>query len=59
MGYLERLEIEKKTREKFDRDVERMKITIVEIESLVSLHDGEFLNELEELINKWKNKHEK
>ena len=59
MGYLERLEIEKKTREKFDRDVERMKITIVEIESLVSLHDGEFLTELETLINKWKNKHEK
>lgn len=55
MGYLERLKIEKNAREKFDKDVERTKHAVVEIESLVSLHDGEFLNELEMLINKWKN----
>lgn len=56
MGYLEMLKIEKNTREKFDKDVERTKHAVVEIESLVSLHDGEFLNELEELLIKWKNK---
>lgn len=56
MGYLERLKIEKNAREKFDKDVERTKHAVIEIESLVSLHDGEFLNELEELLIKWKNK---
>lgn len=56
MGYLQRLILEKEAKEKFDRDVDRMKIAVVQIESLVSLHDGEFLNELEELLNKWKNK---
>lgn len=56
MGYLQRLKSEKEAKERFDRDVERMKIAVVEIESLVSLHDGEFLNELEELLIKWKNK---
>lgn len=56
MGFLERLKIEKEAKEKFDRDVERTKQAVVEIESLVSLHDGEFLNELEELLIKWKNK---
>lgn len=56
MGYLEMLKIEKNAREKFDKDVERTKHAVVEIESLVSLHDGEFLNELEELLIKWKNK---
>jgi len=56
MGYLQRLMSEKEAKEKFDRDVERMKIAVVSIESLVSLHDGEFLNELENLLTKWKNK---
>ena len=56
MGYLQRLILEKEAKEKFDRDVDRMKVAVVQIESLVSLHDGEFLNELEELLNKWKNK---
>ena len=56
MGYLQRLMSEKEAKERFDRDVERMKIAVVQIESLVSLHDGEFLNELEELLIKWKNK---
>lgn len=56
MGYLQRLILEKEAKEKFDRDVERMKVAVVQIESLVSLHDGEFLNELEELLNKWKEK---
>ena len=36
MGYLERLKIEKNAREKFDKDVERTKHAVVEIESLVS-----------------------
>lgn len=56
MGYLQRLMLEKEAKEKFDRDVERMKIAVVQIESLVSLHDGEFLTELEDLLSKWKNK---
>lgn len=56
MGYLQRLMSEKEAKERFDRDVERMKVAVVQIESLVSLHDGEFLNELEELLTKWKNK---
>ena len=56
MGYLQRLMLEKEAKEKFDRDVDRMKVAVVQIESLVSLHDGEFLNELEELLNKWKEK---
>ena len=55
MGHLERLKIEKEAKEKFDKDVERTKFAVVEIESLVSLHDGEFLDELEELLIKWKN----
>ena len=37
MGYLEMLKIEKNAREKFDKDVERTKQAVVEIESLVSL----------------------
>ena len=49
MGYLKRLISEKEAKEKFDRDVDRMRIAIVSIESLVSLHDGEFLNDLENL----------
>jgi hypothetical protein len=56
MGYLESLKKQQELREKFDRDVDRMKIAVVQIESLVSLHDGEFLTELEELLIKWKNK---
>lgn len=56
MGYLESLKKQQELREKFDRDVDRMKIAVVQIESLVSLHDGEFLNNLEELLIKWKNK---
>lgn len=56
MGYYAQLKAEKEAREKFERDVERMKIAVMDIESLVSTHDGEFLNELEELLIKWKNK---
>lgn len=56
MGYLKRLISEKEAKEKFDRDVDRMRIAIVSIESLVSLHDGEFLDDLENLLTKWKNK---
>jgi len=56
MGYLESLKKQQELREKFENDVERMKIAVVQIESLVSLHDGEFLTELEELLSKWKNK---
>ena len=56
MGYLESLKKQQELREKFDRDVDRMKIAVVQIESLVSLHDGEFLDDLENLLTKWKNK---
>lgn len=56
MGHLQRLVQQKKDREAYESDVDRMKVAVVQIESLVSLHDGEFLNELEELLNKWKNK---
>lgn len=55
MGYLDRLKLEKRAKEQFDKDTERMKVAVLEIGNLVSLHDGEFLNELEILINKWKN----
>ena len=55
MGYLDRLKLEKRAKEQFDKDTERMKVAVLEIGNLVSLHDGEFLNELEMLINKWKN----
>lgn len=56
MGYYHQLKIEKEAREKFEKDVERMKIAVMDIESLVSTHDGEFLTELEDLLIKWKNK---
>ena len=54
MGYLEALKKQQEAREKFENDVERMKLAVMSIESLVSLHDGQFLNELESLIAKWK-----
>lgn len=56
MGHLQRLVQQKKDREAYESDVDRMKVAVVQIESLVSLHDGEFLTELEELLIKWKNK---
>ena len=56
MGHLQRLVQQKKDREAYESDVDRMKVAVVQIESLVSLHDGEFLTELEELLTKWKNK---
>lgn len=56
MGYLESLKKQQELREKFEKDVERMKIAVMDIESLVSTHDGEFLTELEDLLIKWKNK---
>lgn len=56
MGYLQQLQTEQKAKEKFEKDVERMKIAVMDIESLVSTHDGEFLTELEDLLIKWKNK---
>lgn len=56
MGYLQKLKEEQKAKEKFERDVERMKIAVMDIESLVSTHDGEFLTELEDLLIKWKDK---
>jgi len=56
MSFLKRLKEEQKAKEKFEKDVERMKIAVMDIESLVSTHDGEFLTELEDLLIKWKNK---
>lgn len=56
MTYLKQLEIEKKTREAQERDTERLKNFIVDLEVLTNKFDGEFLNELESLINKFKNK---
>ena len=54
MTYLKQLEEEKKIREAQERDAERLKQCVVELESLTSKFDGEFLGALEELINKFK-----
>lgn len=56
MSFLNSLKAQKEAKEKFEKDVERMKIAVMDIESLVSTHDGEFLTELEDLLIKWKNK---
>lgn len=54
MTYLKQLKEEKKIREAQERDAERLKQYVVELESLTSKFDGEFLGALEELINKFK-----
>jgi hypothetical protein len=54
MSYLKQLEQEKKAREQYEQDLERLKVYIIDLEVLTNKHDGLFLNELEELINKWK-----
>ena len=54
MSYLKQLQKEKEARESNEKDIEKFKELIVELEFLVNEFDGEFLNDLELLIKKWK-----
>lgn len=54
MSYLKQLEKEKQAREQYEKDLERLKIYIVDLEILTNKHDGLFLDELQKLIEKWK-----
>lgn len=55
MSYLKQLKLQKKSREQEEKDLEKFKKLYLEMLPLVTEYDGEFLNDLESLIKKWKN----
>lgn len=54
MSYFEKLKRDKENDIKYQKEAESLKIAVFDINSLYSIHDGEFLEDLLELIKKWK-----
>jgi hypothetical protein len=56
MSFLKQLSQQKKAREQEEKDLEKFKNLYLKMLPLVTEYDGEFLNDLENLLTKWKNK---
>ena len=54
MSYLNILESERKNREKYEKEDLLLRTAITECNSLYSLHDGDFLEKLQEFIKQYK-----
>lgn len=56
MSYYNKLVKDRENREKYEKDVESLKEAIFQINTLASIHDGEFIQQLVKFIEPWKNK---
>ena len=54
MSYLDSLVEAKQAREKYEEGVQKLKEIVVEIEEMHNLHNGGFLEDLQDFINNYK-----